>query len=441
MNRDRLEKIYAVLLLVIFGGIILHAPFSVAFGTLFPDISLIFKSWKEILMLFALPMAAYLITARRLWPQLLQDWVLRLMILYAALHFWLGTFFFASTSATLAGLAIDLRYVLFFCLVYVLLILRPGYKQWIIRIGVAGAFVVVCFATLQLFLPVDILTHLGYSKQTIAPYLTVDKNADYIRVNSTLRGPNPLGAYAGMVLGFLTAALVRGKLALANKKILTGTLILGICSVTSLWISYSRSALVGGFATTTIVLVATIGRKLSKNAWIALCVITFALAGALVAVRGSTIVSNVIFHENPNGGSSISSNEGHISSLQTGLQEMVRKPFGAGVGSTGSASLYSSEPMIVENQYLFVAHETGWLGLLLFIGITVLILIRSWKKRADWLALGVFASGIGLALIGLLLPVWADDTVSIIWWGLAAAALTGELHGRQSTQQKATRTA
>jgi hypothetical protein len=26
-------------------------------------------------------------------------------------------------------------------------------------------------------------------------------------------------------------------------------------------------------------------------------------------------------------------------------------------------------------------------------------------------------------MIGLLLPVWADDTVAIIWWGLAGLAL------------------
>jgi len=41
------------------------------------------------------------------------------------------------------------------------------------------------------------------------------------------------------------------------------------------------------------------------------------------------------------------------------------------------------------------------------------------------LALGVFASGIGLALVGFFLPVWADDTVSIIWWGLAAVVVGG----------------
>jgi len=35
----------------------------------------------------------------------------------------------------------------------------------------------------------------------------------------------------------------------------------------------------------------------------------------------------------------------------------------------------------------------------------------------------VWASGLGLILIGLVLPVWVDDTVSIVWWGLAALVI------------------
>lgn len=439
MSRERLEKLYAVLLLVIFGGVVLHAPLSVAFGVLFPDASLLIKSWKEIAMLLATIIAIYLITTRRYWPRIFQDWIIRLSVLYGALHFWLGTLLYTGMQSTLAGLAIDLRYILFFCLVYILILLRPDYKVWFIRIGTIGAFIVVCFATLQLFLPPDILSYIGYSKNTIAPYLTVDKNPEYVRVNSTLRGPNPLGAYAGMVLAFLAAILVRGRLKLAKQKVLIGTVVLGICSVVAVWISYSRSALVAALAAFAIVFIVTMRRKLSRNAWIAICVMTFALAGALVAVRGSTIVSNVLFHENPNGGSSISSNEDHISSLQTGVSDLAKEPFGSGVGSTGSASLFSDTPTVVENQYLFVAHETGWLGLIVFLVIFSMVLVRAWKKRTDWLALGVFASGIGLALIGLLLPVWADDTVSIIWWGIAAVAITEG--GKYATaKQKTTRT-
>lgn len=191
----------------------------------------------------------------------------------------------------------------------------------------------------------------------------------------------------------------------------------------ALWASYSRSALLATGVSLVIVLGVTIGRKLSRRTWIVSFVVLAAIIGGLLLGRGNSFVSNVILHENPNGGSTVSSNEGHIESLQDGIKRFGQQPLGGGVGSTGSASLYGNSPLIIENQYLFIAHEAGWVGLILFSIIFIEVLRRLWRRRQDYLALGVFAGGIGLALIGLLLPVWVDDTVSIIWWGLAAIAI------------------
>ena len=169
----------------------------------------------------------------------------------------------------------------------------------------------------------------------------------------------------------------------------------------------------------------TVGRRLSKWAWVSAIVVVMAIGGGLIAARDTDFVSNVILHENPTTGASISSNEGHIDSLSDGVNRMVHQPLGGGIGSTGSASLYGDQPLIIENQYLFIAHEVGWIGLALFLYISYKIYRGLWQRRKDWLVLGVLASGIGLALIGILLPVWVDDTVAIIWWGLAAIALGG----------------
>jgi O-antigen ligase/polysaccharide polymerase Wzy-like membrane protein len=439
MKYPRLERIYLVTLLVIFGGVVLHAPLSVGLGTLFPDYELMIKSWKEILMLALVPLAAIIVTKRHLWKELFKDWVIRLTVAYAGLHLLLIPVSFDGLASVAAGLAIDLRYILFFALVYVAVRTMPEWRRKFIQVGTVGAFVVVGFATIQLFLPPDFLKIIGYSRDTIVPYLTVDQNPDYIRYSSTLRGPNPLGAYAGMVLAMLTAAAMKGKLQLQNKKVLIGTIILGMCGAIALWINYSRSALVAGIIAVLIVLTMTVGQRLSRRSWVTACVVVFAIAGALVVGRGSEFVSNVILHENLAGGSSISSNDDHVSSLSTGLDRLIHQPFGGGVGSTGSASLHGSEPIIIENQYLFIAHETGWVGLLLFSMLFAWILVRLWQRRQDWFALGTFAGGIGLALIGLLLPVWADDTVSIVWWGLAAIALGGT-YGK-TAKQKTKRTA
>jgi hypothetical protein len=440
MKATILEKIYAWILIVILGGIILHAPISVGLGTLFPDYDLLIKSWKEVLMLIATILGVVIVSRRHLWGELAKDIVFRLIITYAVLHLVLAMFFYHGSLQTVAGLAIDLRYVLFFSLVYVLVKKVPGYRKLLLRVAVVGAIVVVGFAVVQLFLPPDILKYIGYSKDTIAPYLTVDKNPEYIRVNSTLRGPNPLGAYVGIVIGCIVAAWIRGRLVLAEikNKVIVG---LGIIALLiALWITYSRSALAAALIIVSVAVGIAAAKYLTRRTWITLGVIAVAFAGTLFLVRDSTFVSNVLLHENPNGGSMVSSNDGHVDSVVAATDKIAEQPLGAGIGSTGSASLYGDKPFIIENQYLFIAHEAGWLGLILFLAIFVCIMMRLWRSRQDWLALGVFASGIGLALIGLLQPVWVDDTVSIVWWGLAAIAIAGGKYARNTTKQKTTRT-
>ena len=423
-----LTSVYAIILLIIFGGIVVHAPLTVWLGTVFPDYSPLIKSWKEILMIPAALLAGVLVTRQGLWRELSRDWLFRLIVAYALLHIVLAIILPQDTLAQLAGFAIDLRYMLFFGLVYVLIRLAPQWRKQIVYVGAIGAVVVVGFATLQLFLPKDTLSYIGYSKQTIAPYLTVDENPDFIRYSSTLRGPNPLGAYAGIVLGMITALLVRRKLPLERKKVLWATGAITACSLVAVWINYSRSALVAAIVTVLIVLGVTMLRRMSRRAWLAVGVVFVILAGSLAVAWESNFVSNVILHENPTTGAEVSSNDGHVESLIFGVGRLVAQPLGAGIGSTGSASLYDDDEggVIIENQYLYIAHETGWLGLALFVAIFGLIMVRLWQARDDWLALGVFASGVGMALIGLLLPVWADDTVAIVWWALAATALGGE---------------
>lgn len=434
MKQSFITKVYAILLLIIFGGIVVHAPFSVSMEVLFPNAELLVKSWKEMLLIVSSILALWLVLQQKNWRQLAKDRILQLTGLYALLHFMIAAAFLKGPLATIAGLMIDLRYVVFFVLIYILMKIAPDYRRRFLQVGAAGAVLVVGFAVLQLFLPADILTHIGYGEHTIQPYLTVDKNPNFIRVNSTLRGPNPLGAYVLIVLGVLTAAVVRGRIDIRRRKELLLTSLAVVASIVALWITYSRSALAGAGVAVAVVVAVASRRFISRRVWIVGTVVIFALAGGIIAGRDHPIVTNVLLHENRNGGSDVSSNDGHVSSVITATEKLFRQPFGAGIGSTGSASLMTDSPLIIENQYLFIAHEVGWLGLGLFLALFLLIVARLWHDRQDWLSLGVFASGVGLGLIGLLQPVWVDDTVSIIWWGLAALALGGGNYARNQTK-------
>lgn len=439
MKTSHLARWLVGIELVILGGIVVHAPLTVWTGMVFPDLALGIKVWKEFLLGLALLGTIVLITRESKWKELLADWAIRLSAAYALLHILLLGFMWRGVDVAMAGLLIDLRYVLFFVLTYVLLSLFPVYKRFFVAVAAGGAAVVIGFAVLQLtVLPHDILKHIGYGTSTILPYLTVDLNPEYVRINSTLRGPNPVGAYAGLCLALIAAYVTQYRRRVSRGGVVLVSL-LAIGSLAALWASYSRSAIVAAVIMLIVVMLAASGLRLKRDHWIIGSAIVFALIGGIIAARDTAFVSNVILHENPAGGSATKSNDAHLESLDEGTRRATMQPLGDGIGSTGSASLRGDDPIIIENQYLSVAHETGWIGLGLFIGLFGLIFSRLWQRRDDWLALGLLASGIGLGLVGVLLPVWTDDTISLLWWGLAGVAIAlsvnkrEEIHGKKRT--------
>ena len=430
-NITWVDKIYIGLLLVVFGGIVLHAPFSVGFSTLFPDNELLIKSWKEILLGTATLLLPAVLTLHKRW-NIFKEPLFLLIAGFAALNSILIPIYFTGVESTLAGILVNLRYLLFFVLAYVALTLYPQYIRLFVKVFIIGALVVLGFAILQLtILPNDILKYIGYNQSTIMPFLTVDQNDSFIRINSTLRGPNPLGAYAMVVLVLLLAFWLKGP-KLVTKAQQVGMSILGAGSVVALWASYSRSAVLGVVIAVGLVVYSTFGKKITKTVWVVLAASALLIGGSLYAFKDTSFVSNVILHEDPSEGNNVNSNDGHAESLIDGTNRVLKQPLGGGIGSTGSASLLTDSPLIIENQYLFIAHETGWLGLGLFIAISWLLLTKLWRKRQNWFVLGVFASGLGLALIGLIQPVWVDETVAIVWWGLAAIALA---HSRNEKER------
>jgi hypothetical protein len=441
MKNVRLHHVIGWVLLLIMGLIVIHAPLTVYFGTQFPQIAGIIKAWKEMLMLTALVLLAVDYTRRRAWLAASKDKLVWLISGYATLHLILAAMYHLPANAIIAGLMIDLRYIAYFALVYLFLRSYPAYKESFLRIAMTGAAIVVGFAVLQLVLPHNFLAYFGYGDATIQPYITIDKNPAFVRENSTLRGPNPLGAYAIMVLcGVATYWIAQRKKLNDNTR--TTFIFFAVAGLISLVVSYARSAWLG--AAVALIAVFAIKNKgvvtWRKAGYIAGATVVI---GALVyGARDTSFVQNALIHNNPTTGASVDSNTQHLDSVTGGLTSMAAHPLGQGVGSTGSASLFTDSPTVVENQFLFVAHETGWLGLALFIAITSVVLARLWRKRSDWMAFAAFTSGVGLIVVGMLLPVWADDTISIVWWGLAAVILaTGkETHGK-ATNKKAKRTA
>lgn len=431
----RLAQWYAGILIVIMALIVVHAPLSVGLGTLFPDGALLIKAWKEILMAVAAVLMIVLVIRSGRTSEFLHDRLIIVVLGYIGLHL-VSLINWPGLARAAAGLAIDLRYVVYFVLAYILVRLYPEYRRLLIRTAAIGAGVVVALACVQMVLPRDILTHIGYGPETIQPYQMVDQNPDFIRSQSSLRGPNPFSAYMIIVVSCIAAYLLAG--GLYRNAALVG---LGV-STLLLYLGYSRSALIGGVAALALLVVMKYRARLTgKRVAMVMAGIVIIGAAMMIAVR-SDFGATVLLHTDPNEASQVNSDDKRLDSLMTGLSNVATQPFGVGVGSTGSASLLGTDGLIIENQYLFVAHEVGWLGLVLFMILFVMVMSRLWRDRRRLWSGAIFASGVGLALVGLFLPVWTDDTVSIVWWGLAGILIAGgvQAHDGQSTEQKAART-
>jgi hypothetical protein len=430
-----IDRSIQVMIITIFGLVVFHAPLSVWLGSVIPEYTLLIKAWKELLMLCIALLLLLSLSYHRILKKVFGDRLIQLICGYILLHLITLAFFEGNQQQIIAGLMIDLRYIAFFGLVYIasrFLFLPRRYVLWTF-VGASG--ISLLFAVLQItILPRDVLQYLGYSKDTIQPYLTVDRNENFVRINGTMRGPNPLGAMMMMwtICAGVFAAMHR---TFTHKKwwlFLLLYLMLGL----TLWSSYSRSAVLGLCVSVVTAVVVWHGIRLPRSFYLIFASLAVISVISFMTLRDSHFFQTVIFHTDPGEGNMVDSDEGHANSLRDGMQRALAQPLGAGIGSTGSASYFSDQPVVIENQYLLIAHEVGWLGIVLFLIIFGLVLYRlALQSKKDWLAMAMVSSGVGLAVIGMILPVFADDTVSIIWWGLAGLAL-GSYYQRKRHDKK-----
>lgn len=383
------------------------------------------RLWKEVILLIV-GLGTLLLIAidHKIRSHTLTRRLVWLIFTYVLLNIVYGLFVYSRGDVSLKsfgyGLIVDLRLPLFFLVTWATALRTRRlryYWQGLVIFGCAG---VVAFGLLQAFiLPHDFLRHFGYGPNTIAPLETINHNQHYIRIASTLRGANPLGAYLIVPISVITMILVRSKLRRNwHFALLAGALI-------TLFFSFSRSAWIGAFVSIAVVLGLSIKtKKLRQQVLIAACVGFLALVGLGIALRHNSHFQNVFLHTEDHSLVKKSSNDGHLSALKSGLSDIAHHPFGDGPGTAGPASAYNpKETRIAENYFIQIGQETGLIGMFLFILINIGVGYLLWSRRADPLALSLFASLIGLTLVNMLSHAWADDTLAYVWWGLAGIAM------------------
>jgi hypothetical protein len=384
------------------------------------------RLWKEVLLVFCIIGTLYLIaTDHKIRTHTLSRRLVWLILSYMLLNAVWGLLALnqhdVGPKALGYGLIINLRFLAFFLVTWAVALRMSRLRshwQWMVYWPAIG---VAAFGLLQIFvLPHDFLRHFGYGQYTIPPFETINHNPDYIRIASTLRGANPLGAYLIIPISLLTVLLLSKK----RRTWLQAGFLAELLVV--LFFTFSRSAWIGAALSIGVILLFSVHSRPARRVTVAV------IAGLMIAVAGATAIfqhdaryQNFIFHTQTDSPISQTSNEGHLAALEHGARDLERQPLGHGPGTAGPASVYNTErqPRIAENYFIQITQETGWLGLMLFVLINVGVGYLLWLRRADPLALSLFASLIGLTFINLLSHAWTDDTLAYVWWGLAGVAM------------------
>ena len=384
------------------------------------------RLWKEgLLVLSVLGVLALLAMDHKIRSHTLSRRLIWLILAYMSLNLVWGLLALnqhdVTTKAFGYGLISNLRFLAFFLVAWAVALRMARLRthwQWMVYWPAIG---VIFFGLLQIaILPHDFLRHFGYGPATIPAVETINHNQHYIRIASTLRGANPLGAYLIIPISLLGVLLLRT----AQRTWRQAALL--VAALIVLLFTFSRSAWVGAvLSVLTLLFLSRLTRR-SQRVALAVCGGLIVLAAGLSLVfHDSMHFKNFVFHTQTHSESPVSSNQGHVSALKTGLRDVAHHPLGNGPGTAGPASVYNTghPTRIAENYFLQVGQETGWLGLLLFLLINVGVAALLYVRRADPLALSLFASLIGLTFINLLSHAWADDTLAYVWWGLAGVAL------------------
>jgi O-Antigen ligase len=388
-----------------------------------------FKIWKEfVLCALALIAIGFLITHRSFMAKFKKNPLMFLIVAYVCMIAVYGVYNILSESvsrnAVIYGMLIDIRPLAIFTVSFLsfAIILHNKHPRvnWQ-KIVLIPALFVVLFGFLQItVLPKDILTNIGYSDSTIAPYQTVDNQPDIVRVESTLRGPNPLGAYLLLVITIVSVLVIM------NKKYRWYGLIFIAASLIVLVGTYSRSAEIGVIISLFCAGFIYKGKYISRHLiWAGAIIIVVAAGMGVLVLNNNYFAQNIILHSSQGSHSSVSSNDERLAALERAIKDVYHNPIGHGVGAAGPASARNEKDdlRIAENYFLQVGQEIGILGMGLFIAINIMIGRLLWQRRDDPLALALFASLIGLTFVNLLSHAWTDDTLAYVFWGLAGIAL------------------
>lgn len=401
------------------------------------------KAAKDVLVFGLAPLFLYDCLRRGLYKDATFRLLLGLGAVYALLH---GVFLLFDTDdhtrSTLIGSVFNTRLLVYMLIGYSVGSLAAGrrYVRLLTTAAVVIAGAVALFGVLQYFLPGDILTYVGYTlERGVKPLFYIDDKPDLPRVMSTLKDPNSLAAFLIVPLllttyAYMSNAVNKGLFARPLRREVLG--VIGGASMLGIILTFSRGGLIALSISIVAILYIVTGERVVlgavKKYWPALAILGVIGVLALIPLKNTYLVQNVVFHADQ---STVLAdpNELRVELNQRAVDAVADSPVGHGPGSAGLVSISNPKgTFLTENYYLQVAYEVGWLGLMVFLGILAVVATKLYRQKSDPLAVVLLASLAGYAFYGLLIHLWSNEAIALQWW-LLAGVLLGSKIRKQAT--------
>ncbi len=339
-----------------------------------------------------------------------------------------------------------------------LILRRTSWSEWFMKqlmnvlLWVGG--IVALYGIISFFLPDSFFSFLGYSDlhslylpdHPIAAFQQIG-GSSLRRIQSVMSGPNQLGLWLLIVFALL---LPIGLSSYRSKKIPVLQKIIFLLVLGAIFLTFSRAAWLGAFVMTVVASFMILPRRTFRKEM---------LFGAISLV--TCLI--VLFLIAPGILTRISSNRGHIERPLQALQQMVKQPFGMGLGTAGPATNRTSEacvmleptddpswakdqpnlcvflgskqvqppladhvcrcPFLPENWYLQIGVELGWIGFVLYLSLVFLILKRLKMHQKLLTTNYQLLTFLAVSIAALFLHAWEDSAVAYTVWILIASVL------------------
>jgi hypothetical protein len=201
------------------------------------------------------------------------------------------------------------------------------------------------------------------------------------------------------------------------------TLLTLIAIGAALLLTQTRSGILAGVIVALVALLPAAGRAQHWRTQVALL-----LAGLAILAIPVALSTGVVRRFEQVSNQTDQSIAGHTAGFWSGLDTIRANPLGRGLGTgAGIGQRFTvANDKVPENSYLDVGVELGVLPMLLFTGLTIVLVLQlrlAARRQLEPLVTATYAAAAGLAVGAWFLQAWLDFSVSWTFWATAGAML------------------